>query len=384
MEGRTKLIISCDFELTQQHLSSLMTCYQAISDHHSVGLFLTFYSLRSDQRDLTWADCSKITGIYIDQLEHSLIRCEEMQLIRSYTNGKATILVLVCPLTPKKFLNHDLFGRYFLQLWGKDKFLQLRRDYSDDFSVPEEFKEITHRFDVNCLTAWNDDLENDFTHSAATTSKRVDFDLKLFLLKTTPLIFPEKLRTPEVLNTIETLGNLYKVNDGQMRSYVGNAINTHQLTIDLKYLEQQIRNTPQHTSAVPENPYLLTPFEFLQFKQNGVPLVSADTRLIESLINDLKMEEPVINVLIEYVLETNNQSLSAAYVKKIAATWVRRNVKSIDDALQQIKGVNTEDTKKKTKQGKQVRQPVIDETETATDEQREQMRAELQQLLKGE
>ena len=52
----------------------------------------------------------------------------------------------------------------------------------------------------------------------------------------------------------------------------------------------------------------------------------SDKFLIETLIRDYRMQPEVVNVLIEYVLDTKNQQFPKAYVEKVAGTWVRLDV----------------------------------------------------------
>ena len=47
------------------------------------------------------------------------------------------------------------------------------------------------------------------------------------------------------------------------------------------------------------------------------------------------MKPEVVNVLIEHCLENTNQKLSKDYVEKVATTWIRQKVETLEDALKQ-------------------------------------------------
>ena len=54
------------------------------------------------------------------------------------------------------------------------------------------------------------------------------------------------------------------------------------------------------------------------------------------MITDFKMKPEVVNVLIEYVLETTNQRFTRNYVEKVAGVWVRLGIDTKEKALAQI------------------------------------------------
>jgi replication initiation and membrane attachment protein len=58
------------------------------------------------------------------------------------------------------------------------------------------------------------------------------------------------------------------------------------------------------------------------------------------------MKPEVVNVLIEQCLENTNQKLSKDYVEKVATTWIRQKVETLEDALKQKENQNF--SKKKT------------------------------------
>lgn len=48
---------------------------------------------------------------------------------------------------------------------------------------------------------------------------------------------------------------------------------------------------------------------------------------------DQQLLPGVVNVLIEYVMRTNDMKLPRAYVIKIAAHWARKNIKTVKEAM---------------------------------------------------
>ena len=56
--------------------------------------------------------------------------------------------------------------------------------------------------------------------------------------------------------------------------------------------------------------------------------------ILEELLIDVKLNPAVINVLIDYVLRTNNNKLVKSYVDTIAGQWKRSNIETALEAMQ--------------------------------------------------
>ena len=77
----------------------------------------------------------------------------------------------------------------------------------------------------------------------------------------------------------------------------------------------------------------LTPFQFLKAKYKGAEPTDRDKRLIEGLLVDQKLNPGVVNVLIAYVLKTNDEKLLKSYVETIAGQFKRLNIETVEDAM---------------------------------------------------
>ena len=78
-----------------------------------------------------------------------------------------------------------------------------------------------------------------------------------------------------------------------------------------------------------------SPYDFLASKvKNGEPSLK-EMRLIESLMVDRKLNPGVVNVLLSYVLHTNNQKLTKNYIDAIASQWQRLNIETVEEAIKQ-------------------------------------------------
>ncbi len=112
----------------------------------------------------------------------------------------------------------------------------------------------------------------------------------------------------------------------------------------------------------------------LSVLQNGTKPARADLNIIDSLSKDYNLANPVINVVIDFVLTMNNNVFSKYSAEKIAASLSRENVETAVDAMEYLRNNYTKDKKKGVKKSevkveeaptsnKQVEESSIDDDE---------------------
>ena len=78
----------------------------------------------------------------------------------------------------------------------------------------------------------------------------------------------------------------------------------------------------------------ITPYQLLKAKYKGAEPTDRDKKLVENLMIDQKLNPGVVNVLISYVLQVNDQQLKKSYVETIAGQWKRLNIETVEEAMQ--------------------------------------------------
>ncbi|MDQ0337833.1 replication initiation and membrane attachment protein [Caldalkalibacillus uzonensis] len=81
----------------------------------------------------------------------------------------------------------------------------------------------------------------------------------------------------------------------------------------------------------------MSPLQLLGAYQDGGKVAEADVKLVEELIFDYQLEPSVVNVLIEYILLTNQFRLPRSLVTKVAAHWKRLKITDMRQALEVAK-----------------------------------------------
>ena len=80
-----------------------------------------------------------------------------------------------------------------------------------------------------------------------------------------------------------------------------------------------------------------SPVELMEQYQGGGKIPDADLAIIEGLLYDYKLPYNIVNVLIEYVMLTNDYKLPRSLIEKIAGHWKRLKIGSVDEALEVAK-----------------------------------------------
>jgi len=94
-------------------------------------------------------------------------------------------------------------------------------------------------------------------------------------------------------------------------------------------IEQTTAAQERHRQILRE----ISPLSLLKAYQGNGKLADADINLVESLSIDFKLKPEVINVLIEYIMFTNQYKLPRALVEKVAAHWKRLNIETAEAAM---------------------------------------------------
>ena len=84
----------------------------------------------------------------------------------------------------------------------------------------------------------------------------------------------------------------------------------------------------------------ITPYELLKEKQGGSEPIFNDLKIVETLMVQLGLKPSVVNVLIEYVLGTNQQKLSKNYCETIGASLARKHIETAMDAYHELMNEN--------------------------------------------
>ena len=207
-------------------------------------------------------------------------------------------------------------------------------------------------------------LKEEFDEKAS-QNVSVDYDMDIFYKELRNYQVPRSIINKEDEELIKQLAVVYSIDVLSMVSIVKDSIVKNKIDIQLLrnnakkyhdidhssklnevYHKQPLQYKMNDNSSTPLMQHLryletVTPYELLKEKQGGKEPVFHDLMIVETLMVQLGLKPAVINVLIEYVLGTNENRLARGYCEAIGSSWARKNIVNVKQAYEEaIKNKN--------------------------------------------
>lgn len=360
-----KIYVQVDFELTNENLEALVFLYQPVFSFNAMNLYLTLYKYGRHNMPLDVKQLRSILNESKDEVVMKREELEQMNLLSTYYEYHYH-LVLHQPLSPKDFISHAVFGRLFSMVQGQDAFKKMVLKYHKEIQEIEG-KDITKHFDGNRLSVWDDHFESEYVQ-VKNEKPKLAFDVDRFFNQIPDAIYPYKMRTPELRSLIEEVGSMHAVDMLTMKRLMIENSNFDEKTFNTKGFLFSIDRTLGQMRVDQDNPYDVDPISFIRYKQGYDYVVDGDRNLVKSLSSNFNFNNQVINVLLEFVLDKNEGNLGRGFVEKIASTWKRNKVETLEDALK-IVAMDQPVSKAKTKVKKVAPMPeYVESTNEQVDE----------------
>ena len=366
------------------------------------------------------------------ELEHAhllsnlRITCQELESARNILEGigllktylkKDTvnkyIYELYSPVSAHEFFTHPIFNIVLYNNVGKKEYERLLNYFKVPKINKDDYEEVTHTFRevFKSVPYTSFDMYKDNIRKYNKLKLNIDssFDMN-FLIETMPKNIDKKIFTKDLQELIISLAYLYDIDAPKMQNIVKSCINEKGM-INRDELRKVCRNHYQfdHSGILPtiidrtQPEYLrkpigdnsniakmiytfetTSPYDFLKSKHNGSEPVKRDIRLLENLLIDYGLKPGVINVLIDFVLKTNDNKLNSSYIETIAGQWSRKKIETVEEAMDYARKTykNNEKKKSNNKDTKIVKTPIwLDKTIDATVASSEEQ-AEMEDFLK--
>lgn len=321
----------------------------------------------------------------LPELTQAREELERFMLLKTFYNSEQNALILQLQPIKRgfKFLNHEVLGRYYLMKMGSKAYQFAMLCFKDPALSLDGYENISVPFNAATLSGWKSEEEEEFqTNRYLREKKKGSFDISKFLKKCSKLVFPGKERNKANLEVIEEMGNYYHISIEEMIEFVGKATPSRTMEFNANRFKELVRKKYLPLQEEKEEGYEMRPVRFLQKKQNGVALSSVDAQLLEDLSNKFKLKDEVINIMIEYILNNNENRLDRKYVEKIASVWVRNQVDTAEKAFEACKPKEKKKFLKKTEERKLPEWYINNENEQE-EEASEEMLAQFNELLEG-
>ncbi len=370
---------------TKDYISTVLTmCYLPLIGKNAVCLYEFLLNDHYEDVLKTHTKLCLFLDISIDELEHARIKLEQYGLLKTgYSKSQGNYLyVLKQPLIPSTFLTHYLYGIQLKKMIGAYEFDELRLRFQKEEIDTTQYSDITEKFSKKSLLSIQDAELNDFILSKTKSSKSKrapGFNYEMFELNLTELTFPKKLRTNENYYLIGQAAITYGISEDRIRVLASRSCDIEKMVFNQEAFLRRVRKENPLVEEA-EVGYSSSPIVFLQQKQFDAPLANSDKIIIEKLVNDYGMPFVVVNILIEFILENNNNMLQAEYVYKVATSWIRSGVKTKEEAMEYIKSISRNNKEKDMRMAKVSKK--ADEDVKVVHKQDNELNNELEGLLK--
>ena len=346
----------------------LVSLYQPIIGVTAINLYLTLTNDLNDNKIesevFSHQHLMGLMLVNLDTIVEARKKLEAIGLLKTFFRQDVVnnyIYVLYAPLSAMEFLNHPILNVVLYNNLGKIEYESLVSKYRTKKIDIKKFEDITTSFDkvftsVNGYSFENPDIITDKTRKIEIKS---NIDINLIISG-----IPNRMTSPKCFNKenvelIIYLAYIYKIDNLNMQGLVRNSINEKGM-IDKEELRKSARNfyqfenngklptliynkqpeylkeTPGNNANIAKMVYTfenVSPYEFLKNSYNNAEPTNRDKKIIESLMIDQKLPPGVVNVLIDYVLKTNNKKLNKEYIETIAGQWRRLNIETVKEAM---------------------------------------------------
>ncbi len=369
--------------LTDYERKTIINLYEPIVGCNAVSLYFTLWQdmERSElaEQKFNHHHLMSTLKLGLEPITNARRALESVGLVRSFfKSGEVNdyFYEIYSPLTPNEFFNHPIFSVILYNNIGSVEYNNLVAYYKKQENVPKDYEEITTTMDMNFKAAAasnlspEPDIEKTESIGSRVSEDYVDFAL---LMSSLPKgLISEKALNKRTKNLINSLAFVYDLDTLKMCELLRLVVNENGV-IDKDSLRLNARKyyqfnnsgslptliyrtQPEHLKT-PEGDmsnrgkmlYIFentSPYDFLRSKYHGTEPAPRDLKLLEYLAVDLELKPSVINVLIDYVLKSNDNKLTQGYIETIAGQWKRLNIKTADEAM---RTAEKEHKKNKTK-----------------------------------
>ena len=324
----------------------------------------------------------KISLHDIVEARHKL---EAIGLLKTFykEDTSSYIYQLYSPIKAHDFFNHPILNIVLYNNIGKKEYEHLKEYFKVPRLSTTNYKDITASFnDIFTPVPLNkniqsiDDIKKRTTRKLELTS---NFDFSFLSDSLPSSLDSDKIFTKEVKELILQLSYLYELDAIKMLDIIPICL-TERGTINKDELRKTCRNfyqfdnngqlpsviyreqpeylkeNPTSTSKRDKMIYTfenISPYDLLKNKNKGIEPTTRDLKLAEDLIITYGLKPGVANVLIDYVLKTNNNKLTRNLVETIAGQWQRLNIETVDEAMRIAEKEHKKYKKKSTTSVKQ-------------------------------
>lgn len=352
------LVSNVDKDVIVELYQPLIGCVPTI-------LYLTLLKQKRNEDDdsivFTHKDLLSLMQIQPGVLYSARRSLEGVGLLRTFEkkgkDGSYLIYVLYAPKNPKEFFDDVLFKGLLIQSIGEKEARRLASHYHVDSKMQPSFKEISASF-VDIFNpnyddkSFKEDFGNDIVgHEVGRIVVKFSYDLFFKYVEDNSQIQRTSFSKKDMLE-IERLATFFSLNEQTIASIIIDVFDpfskqhidfvkaTEEAKEKVRFpLLQKKRGSKtkiSSSSLVAQKVGLMeqkSPVEFLSLLQGNTRPATSDINIANMLSENYGFPNGIINVILDYTLEKNNNILSRNYCEKIAASIKREQIDNTLDTM---------------------------------------------------
>ncbi|SDH33601.1 replicative DNA helicase loader DnaB [Alteribacillus persepolensis] len=374
-------------QLGDRDYKVLQLLYQPLTGVQAISLYNYLWSkLEKDSywsREATHHEMMAMLHLPLDDIFQARRVLEGIGLLRTFRRKEETstffVYELQPPMTPSQFFQNDVLSVFLYNKLGKERYIELRNRFVIETVDTSAYSEVTAAFDdvfaslqYSEIHPQNGFVPQDTDQDMAGVDKQENlsfneeaFDFDLLKADLPVFIDADKILHDEIKTVIRRLAFVYQLDPLEMSRVVQQSLSNDD-TLNQQELRKKVQewyrfehgNEPpalglrtqpqQYRTMTNKEPVTETekmaffyeqtsPIRFLEMISDGAKVPMADVKLVETLIFDYQLQPGVVNVLIDYVLKTNNMKLHQNLVQKIAGHWSRKQIQTVKEAMELAK-----------------------------------------------
>ncbi|MBY6035228.1 DnaD domain protein [Fictibacillus nanhaiensis] len=368
-------------EIDQKVLTLL---YQPLVGAFAYSLYMTLWcESNMNQQTKKHQHLMNLTQFSLKDILSGRKKLEAIGLLKTFKqdqdNAREYLYELQLPLSPKAFFTDGFLSIYLFNRLGQKRFQEVR----ETFLVPQKdsdgFKDVTASFS-DVFTSLHPSEMTAKSYSEI-TERAVDsenttlvekgvqgrvtlgdetFDFEAMVNQISTFIVPKEVLTPKLKEAIYKLAYIYQLEPMDMSRQIQNVYySTGEITSENLRREIQKWYRFEHEEGLPvlslrTQPVPLkalhgmepqtkeeeqikffeevSPYRLLEDYSGATP-AEVDLKLVAYCMLDQNLTPGVTNVLLDYVLTTNDMKLAKGLVERISSHWARKKVQTVSEAM---------------------------------------------------
>ncbi len=377
--------------------------YMPIIGNIAISLYLKLQSEAGSNlisSELTHHHLMTSMGLTLDNIKEARLKLEGIGLLKTYYHKddiNSYVYEIYSPVSPSEFFSHPIFNMVLYTNVGKSEYNRLYESFKEPSVVLKDYEDISASFDSvfksRNYTTLEYTGEDIISKNKLLLTYELDYDFDLLVSAIGEGMFNPKCLNKSMKELIINLSFLYEIDPITMAEIIRSSLNEkgnivkedlrkntrkfYQFHNDNRLPSLLFKSQPEYLKSASGNNTNRgrmirvfennSPYEFLKARYKGGKPTGKDMEILESLLEDQKLNPAVINVLVDYVLKTNNNKLSKSYIETIAGHWKRSNIETAEEAM----AIAEKEHKKnsKTKKKEKVVPPWFNQQIESTDEE---------------